>query len=46
MGRISLQVTNPCTAQARDYMMDFMQNSAKMIEENFRQIFLKGSKKR
>lgn len=46
MGGISLQVMNPQTVSREDFMTDFVQNSADMIEDSFRQTYLKGSEMR
>jgi hypothetical protein len=46
MEGISLQVVNPCSTQTEAIMTDFVQNSAQVMEDNFRQTFLKGSEKR
>jgi hypothetical protein len=46
MGVISLQAMNPRTIHTGDFMADFVQNSADMIEKSFRQTCLKGSEKR
>jgi hypothetical protein len=46
IGGISLQVMSPQTVHREDFMTDFIQNSADMIEGSFRQTYLKGSEMR